>query len=168
MPSRQSDRKQKLKVLFIIAAFLSLTALVVFKSGVVNPLFNRQQALDKSLLSSVALSGMVRLADLNFSPGEIKRINYAALKYKSVFDKFDFNLNYEGRVSNRKVEQETVLVMDILLKVDGGGEISSWSSRVEREHLVPTMVEYIDKAAGELERIQKLEKGKKSFKRIYI
>lgn len=165
MPSKRVDNKQKLKVLFIITAFLSLAALVVFKSGIVNL---NDRSLDKSLLPSVALSGMVRVADLNLSSGEIRTINHAALRHKSVFDKYNFHLNYAGRPDSRKIDPNTVLVMNVLLKVEGGGEIASWDSRVARDRLVPTMVEYLEKAAGELERIQKIEKGKKTFKRIYI
>ncbi len=149
--------------------FLSLTALVVFKSGVVESAFPEgKQDFGKSLLPSVAIQGMVRQKDLSFTSREIKRINFAAIKHRNQFEKLNFHLNYAAKSGGRAIGSETLLVMNVQLEVDGGGEICSWGERVKRKDMVPEMVRYLNKAAIELDRCQKMEGSKKTFKRLYI
>lgn len=105
---------------------------------------------------------------MNLSAHEIKKINLAALKYKGQFERCDFYLNYAAKEGGRGVVGDTVLVMNVKLAVDGGGEVCSWKENVKRKDMIPKMVRYLDKAASELLRFQNSDSPPKVFERIYI
>lgn len=167
MPKGRNEN-QWLKVTAIVLAFLSLTALVIFKSGLVHNIFSMEATYDKALIKSVSIQGAIKAKDLNFSPGEIKKINLAALKYQRTFPKVDFHINYAQKEGPQACEPDARLVLNVRLDVEGGGEICSWNREVSRRKMVSDMVEYINRAADELKRYRKIEGAKPDFKRLYI
>ena len=165
----RKELAHKAKAAMIVVVFLALTALVVLKSGVVESnVFHDKPRFDQALLSSVAISGAVKSAALNLAPNEIKKLNYAALKHRNIFEKLNFHLNYGTRDGGSEVAKDTLLEMSVRLDVDGGGEITSWNTKVRRKDMVRDMVRYVDKAAAEYDRFMKIEGSKKTFKRLYI
>lgn len=165
--SKGRNEHSAAKVVAIIMGFMALTALVVFRSGIVQTVFDSKPDYSRELVKAVSIRGTVKQDDLKLSSGEIKTINNVALKYRKQFTKVNLNFNYAAKEGPREVKPDTPLVMDIMLDLSDGAQIRSWSKKLPRRKVVPDMVDYINKAASELERYKKLE-GDKPFKRFYL
>lgn len=160
--------------LLIFVLFLSLAGLMAFKTGVLDiSSFKKKPTYNTELIKTVSFRGPVKAKDLNLSHNEVRSINQAVLKNKTTFSGMILELDVWEYMRPIKVDSSTLLDMVIVLDIDPDCEVRSWNSKISRTDLVPQMVRYIEKCAGELKRYNdnpdiRNSPEMKKFKRIYM
>lgn len=162
MAKKKSDGNTFLKTSVILVVFLALAGLLAFKTG----LIQRDGASVEGLSGIVSVRGTVKLADLNLSKSEVKKINRAVDQHKGTFDQIDLFL--DAKDGSNDMNNKTVLVWAMVLETNGDCEVRSWSRKISRENLVPQMVIYMNKAAKEYEEFKRFKDVKQNFKCLYI
>jgi len=158
----------KIKVVAFIFGFVFLFVLALSKSGWVDlSIFTGPPTYDSELLSTVSVRGSIKPEDLNLSPKEIKKINFAVMKHSKDFKKVDIQLDRDDPHGPATVDKDTLLNMSVVLEIDKDCEIHSWDSKVPRDNLAPQMINYLEKAADEYLHYRKALDKKRKFK-LYL
>jgi len=162
MTKKNSSPKTFFKTSVILALFLVMGALVVFKTVVSEEgLFG-----DEGLSGVVSVKGTVKVEALNLSKGEVSKLNRAVASHKDTFTKVDLFLDVKD--GSRAVNSNTILVWAMVLQANGDCEVRSWSRKTARGDLVPQMVLYMNKAAKEYEEFKRFPDVQQNFKCLYI
>lgn len=162
MYKKRSGFSTTLMTSAIVIFFVAMAGVVVVKTGVLQS----NTASSDGLSGLVSVKGTVDVDALNLSRSEVKKINRAVSAHKDIFTQVDLFLdtkNGRGEISGK-----TVLVMAMVLETSGDCEVRSWSRKIARDDLVPQIVRYMKRAAGEYQEFKKHPDVKQNFKCIYI
>ena len=162
MTNKSSSINTFFKTSVILVLFLTMAGLVIFKTGVLDG----KGSSNGGLSGIVSVMGTVKLADLNLSKGEIRKINRAVATHKATFNQVDLYLDVKDGF--RDITTKTVLVWAMVLETNDECEVRSWSRKTDRGDLVPQMVMYMNKAAKEYEEFKRFPDVKQNFKCLYI
>ena len=165
--AKVQSRPSKRKILFIVLLFALFMGAVAFKAGVVDISSLKRASFGPELSDVISLSGPVKARDLNLSTGEIRQINRALLKHRTVFPHVRLVLDVKGQSRPVTVDPGTMLDMAMVLEVDSECQVRSWNRTVARRDLAGQMVRYMDKCAEEYDHYKDAP-GMKNIRYLYI
>lgn len=157
------------RIIFIFVVLLCAGgALVVFKTDFLRMQRAEFTSYDSELLEMVSVKGLVKLADLNLSRSEIKKLNYAALSHRETFPRVDVTLNPTTKHKPEKFEHSTPLKLSLVFKTKGETEVHCWHRTVKRCDLVPHVVRSMKQAVDEYRHYRDLPDRTRPLKRLYL
>lgn len=167
MAVKRSKSTVRITVGIVLLLVLAAVSVIAFQ-GKVLTFFSSPSSADRQLLNMVSVEGTVKVEDLKLSQAEIKKINYAALKHRTLFPNVNVTVNMGDKYAPVIVEGTTRLELTMVFNSDEEAEVRSWSRMVTRSKLVPFMLKSMNKAASEYVHYRDLPGRKREFKRLYI
>lgn len=117
-----------------------------------------------ALNASITIKGL-SLKDLNLTSNEIGELNRSMSRHAKTFTEMSIEIDKKAA---KRVRDNTRLAWSMKLTPRGSGVVKSWPRKCPRKRLVESIVQYVDTAASEYNRLRRSPDMKRGIREIYI